>query len=591
MLNLARVGNKGHWEVERTLYRLCQGRDLHITPGSENNLRALYRLLPQLTRLFLQNLRRLTAQGVNINQLIVPANLGEIQNRRLLINLAQPDFVRPLVDKDGVLDLRKAGFREKVPYIDLTPNYKRPSLDDLRQNMVSAREILQRDQSQATLFLYHAVLRARIELYQAGEERSAEGRVELTPRLAAVRDFLLFTVEQFPFNDRAELLAIGAKLAMAAELISQRNNPGADATLAPLTGRLGTLLRSRLEQKVRASQRARGWKVTEDETRPGYWVIVGSGYYRAESGLLIKGPIERHVSTAKLLSQFDDQIKSFSEEIDRNEAFITQLAEREQQLPADWDKLFEIFLKFTRYFELHKEKAAIEIEAALQLAVIPSDQALALAKTMLSLAVEDLRLRQRELAAQKERFTQLRAENESALGVLAASYEERCGEALLTPEIIADVGVIDRLDHDLAVLLGTYYKEDMREDWLKLAKSRLEGLRQDLPGMRQLIERRNSLLTQIGVIKAGFKAASITPVVATQQLKSALVELNEATNAFFAARRQALSSILGDRAPVAEVDRQNDKVMAISSKSRPLGIVLREDARTLGLRFAEIYWG
>jgi hypothetical protein len=127
--------------------------------------------------------------------------------------------------------------------------------------------------------------------------------------------------------------------------------------------------------------------------------------------------------------------------------------------------LFEIFLQFTKFYALHKDKAAIELETALQLTSIGSPQAVALGRALVNMAVADIDLRQVEIRAQQARFVTIKTEVEDQIGKKLVVFERELGARLASPKIFEDPTVVDRIDHHLGKLLGSYFKDERRLAW------------------------------------------------------------------------------------------------------------------------------
>lgn len=472
-----------------------------ITKRSEDVLRHQAVMHPGLTRAFLKNLLRMQALALPITKLVIPKNLAKLQNKGVFNQLGNRGFLFQLIDENGVLDLRKAGLRTKHHGRNYSPGFEPLSMEDYQVILDEHSSEFIKDEELANLFLFKAILRARIDLYKAGERRSAQKAkgedVGITPELQRVKDFLDFLATNFPF-DTVGKQNIKDGIEIASRLISDNNHPAANTTLASRTPALERILQQQTKDRVRRSRRARGWKVSHRGR--GIWQIYQSGHRKTKTGLLRRKVVKFQVPTAKLLSMIQHEIDSINKEIQRNKEIIAELTRIQELLPECWDELLELYLEFTSYLSLtKKEKVLPELEGALELATIPSDseQPLRLAKDLLELAKMDVESRQKELHAQRSRFEQLEIATEEKIGRELEKMANQICKAFANPQILLQKNHLLRLDQRLGGMLGTFFNDEMREPWLGQAKSRVVGVKKALPKIGGLLDQKLELVEQI----------------------------------------------------------------------------------------------
>lgn len=417
--------------------------------------------------------------------------------------IADHNFAKSLVNEKGTFDLysRKAGIKENRPYIDLTPKHTPLTLEDYKGMLNDSISIFERDQELGDLFLFKFILRARIDLYQAGEKRSARKQlgeaVSLTAELTRVKEHLDYLVRRFPFGTISDRLHLKEKIEIASVWLGKKNNTAANATLTPLTDRLETVIQGQVRERLENIRAARDPYKLKLRYNKGSWRLRQEGYKKTVVSLLAKEDIDHGVPTAKLLSKIQHHIDGIIEEIVRNERFIAELAYVAADPQGNWDRLFELHLTFTNYFDRHKEKACAEIEGALQLAVIGTNQSVALAKGLLNLAINDIGLRQDNLVAQKDRLACFYRHAEGRISNITVRFAKQIVSDLSQPAIFSGEMGMDNVDKRLGGFLGSLFKGEMREGWLKRAKSRVVGAKYALSSIKDMIKQKNEAIAEI----------------------------------------------------------------------------------------------
>ncbi|MEE8638363.1 MAG: hypothetical protein V3T21_04870 [Candidatus Margulisiibacteriota bacterium] len=597
-----------------------------ITLESEKSLARFAELYPELGRGFLKAIRRL---GPMVKKIYFPAVLSEFQNRDIIVRFnTDHQFARSLI-RDGILELNKAGIKINPIHIERASPYKPVSIEDYCEMLDEHFEEFKSDAEVGNLFLFKALLRVRIDLYKAGEERSARkfagAPVKMTPELQRIKSFLDYLIEKFPFDKPPERKSMEDGIKKASSRLSQQNNPAADLALASKTDFLVRILNRQMLKRIRNPRRAKVRYAGK-----GIWEIRQSGYKKTKSGLLRKAEKVKRVQTAKLLSMLSHEIDSFTEELIKNEGFLKEMESIQEALPDFWDKLYEMHDIFKEYGAFIKEKACAEIEGALELIPIPSknDQALRLAKSLLSLAQSDLKYRQEEVQAQKQRFIALIPEAEEKIGQELEKFANQVCRVLANPQITSQAKLFVNIDRRLGGILGTFFKDKMREEWLKRAKSRVVGVKRALSQIRTELQKKAQSMALIKNERERFleeKRGILMPGMSPERKNQALLILE----------REVLENVRDELKKLAEINdklvkelvkagehillmimdyknreeelfnrdefllskhdalegiRQlnSDQVEVLSVKGKGLGRILRSDAQAMGLRFREV---
>jgi hypothetical protein len=598
--------------IAQVIDQLRHGRTARqlISRESEANLKKLALMRPDQAIAFFRTLTRLDRLALPIEKIVVPAVLAEVQNRDVQRQLARMGFVGNLVcSNNGVLDLRKAGLKNELGYIDLTPKYQPLTLADYREIMAASMTRLQNDREMGNLFLFKSILRLRIELYIAGAERSkALARGEnpgMTPDFVALKEFIDHLAKTFPFGTVTERQQVKEDLEIAAVLLGRMNNPAADAKLTGLFNDLEKIVSREVVERTRI--KPKGMKVTYEGK--GNWKVSTTGFRQTELGLMRKNQVFSKVRTPELLSMIDHILESIAAERDKNGSLMAQIAFVKYRYPDLWDKLFELHLQFTEYDSSKKEKATAEMEGALELARVGTEPALRTAKSLLTLAENDLEVRVNELRAQHEVFTALHARVEEELG-------RRLGDF--------DQAAVKKTEDRLGAYLGTFLKGEIREDWLRRAKSRVVGVKHALQKIRGRIAQKQHFIELTNLIRDNYRTereqiwrSRVGPAnkreqleqlkkVALEGIKSNLTVIerinfdirNGLTNAAahlllmkadFANRREKVLDPDDVRrsAPVFPL-MEKELVAALDAEGNVLGKSYRWEAQAMGLRFREI---
>ncbi len=506
-----RIISKPQIAVRRVIDTLRRDTRLRgfVTLKSEQTLQRLAVMDPERTKPLLKGLLALERLAVPVEKLTVPNALGEGQNKAVLESLASVRVLFKAVDKKGRLDLRRAGVKLKPEVHVAAAPYQPEILEDYLDVLAQNHQELTLDHELGDLFLFKALLRARIDLYREGSLRSArlaEGEtIGLTPGLQRLKAFFERLAGDFPFGRAEERLKVSQGLATASRLLEKPNNPAADAALAGLTERLEKGLARQQRQKLRAARGSRGWKVKYQGK--GVWQVRQSGYRRAGTGFLRKQAVTNHVGTAELLSMIDHEIESIAEESRRNRTFLKQISFLNKHYPAYWDKLLDVYLEFTKYQSLVKEKACVELRGALELAAIndKKGQARRLARSLLRLAQLDIERRQDELRTQQERFERLTVEAEREIGRQLKSFANSIGADLAGPLVTRNPRILVNVRRRLGGFLGTFMNGTMREPWLKRAKGRVVGANKILGAVVPLVREKQQAMTQVIAARRNFQ--------------------------------------------------------------------------------------
>lgn len=581
-------------------------------------------------RAFLKNLLRLDQLAVPITRISVPQALLEPQNLDVQRQMGRSGFLFRLIDENGVLDLQKAGLKTKPlhkEYRDLTPHYRKLGLEDYQAILEKKSPQLSKDEELGNLFLLKAILRVRVDLYIAGEERSAAKRrgekPGVTENLQRVIGFMDDLVDNFPFGTTTERLKVKEDLGIVTLLLSRKNNPAADAKLAWIFEDVEKMLSRQAVVRIRTAARRRGIKVSYQGK--GEWRVVSTGYRKTAIGLLRKETIDKKVNTAELLSLIQHVVDGAAAEKMLNDRFLAQLEYIKQRVPDFFDKLYEMHLKFTEYDVRPKEKACAEMEAALELVRVGTEQALRLARDMISLSQKDICHRQEEVLAHAERYKKIKVNVEKEIGDRLAGYARRIAKKLAEPEVLFDPVLITKLDLRLGAFLGTFLKGEMREDWLKLCKSRVYGLKKALPGIRDRVDVKLELMKAVGQLREYYqleKARIWKSEATAEQKRKALKDLRAQV---LREVRQQLENINNLNAAISnglqngaktilslgiihanhhgKMKDNKDffegtgalfqgmaggKVMAVDSEGQELGVVYKKEAEMMGLNFKEL---
>lgn len=239
---------------------------------------------------------------------------------------------------------------------------------------------------------------------------------------------------------------------------------------------------------------------------------------------------------------------------------------------------------------------------------IGSKQAIGLARSLLSLARDDLFQRQNvTLPYQKAVWTAMGKDAEDKIGQMLGDFAQQIAAELLAPNTFLDPEGIDRLPPRLWGYTTTFLKGQMREKWLRRAKSRVVGLAKDLPNIRKKLEQKKELMDSAKGLRTYFEEEynKIWKGGGTKELKLARARrLREET---LGALREKLKAITAVNAEIKEklrkgaitilsmgLDHANRQGEAVSKKdffARYAGLLAKFDE--LGGPWVEVLdsWG
>jgi hypothetical protein len=636
VLDLRSIGLAGKLEgknqiiVRRVMDILRGERPLEelITAESENRLSTLLPEFPGETRAFLKALLSLHHRGVLLNRIVIPENLSDHQNRAVLKRLGSVEFLSGLIE-EGVLDLRKAGLKNKPSYIDLTPSRKPATLEDYRAILIGSVSEFQRDPELGNLFLFKAVLKTRIDLYVAGEARSAALKKgqdpAVVPDFKRLMDFLGFLLEKFPFGTIGERQQMREGIEIASMLLAKNNNPAADAKLSSVFDHIERVLTQQIIERTRIKT-VSPQKITY--VGRGVWKILTAGYRQTPSGIMRKERVESKVHTPELLSKLQHVIDSTRQESDQNAQFSAQLEFIKARLPGYFDKLFDLHDRFKDFDAIRKEKVYTELEGALELVRVGSDQARRLAVSLINLAENDIELRQQEIARQRERYEALKNETEAQIGEKVIDFARLIASELADDAVLFDPAAIAKVERKLGGYLGSFLRGTIREDWLRCIKSRVVGTKNALAQVKAKLSEKIKLMEGKKSLRAEFErrwkeiwASSESREEKGRRLgqlraeslgamRDLISQVNKLNGEMIDALRKAAKHILSVRIDhdnrheeitnaeqfflenaflLAPFDRMNrPQVEAVGKRGEKLGRLSRKEAEIMGLNYEEL---
>jgi len=464
-----------------------------ISLSSHANLNRAAGNNPDQIEQLLLVLEKRQGQTVELAKLIVIREAGSPYNRQLLAGLAEK--AGELVKEDGTLDMRQAGL--------LT--IAEPSLAREIEVIRRARGELIKKAELADLALFRALVAARAELFILGEEKSA-ARIDedvslYQERCQAMRDFagqLSKLMEVFPYGSQSYRTSLREGIEIARDRTAELNNPAAESKLTSLIERLAQDLDEQEKDRIAASKNRKsrnglqiaGGKVRIIDDLRGNCIITTRGYKNSAAGILHKEMVENDVSTKKILSMIGHQIESVEQEKTVNQKHLADLNAVEQDPAGSWNELLRINAALARVRDLGKQKARAELWAAMELSLISTDQAQRLARSLVSLAVTDLERRQEVLDAQLASLTRLKGLTEELIGKVLLALAQRWAryfakEPRLNSERLKKIRF--RLGKYLGTLLGPK-KEELREEWMKQARSHITGILRMMGGINALFK-------------------------------------------------------------------------------------------------------
>jgi|GEM_PF-2216030 len=535
VLDLRKAGLKNELEskqqrsVRRVMDMLRGDRPLEdlITSESERVLMDLAVKCPSETRDFLKALISLFREGKTPLKIVLPANLGAPQNRWILERMGkEPDFILSMLE-EGILDVkRRGGIRFMLPTIDKTPKLRAPSLDfeleTLRNADVQAE--IEKNEELGNLVLFRALLAARIELYALGEAKSAAKKSGNEKAYRGfVEDMKHFSgkLEElgsiFPFGRMSYRQMLKEKVKIAQDMAQASNNTAADTVLSALTPKLMEILETQEVARVRSSKRSKGnmglrlssGKVEIIDDLKGNCVISSKKYKKTASGILRKTMIDNNVTTHKILSMFEHEVEEVEKEKKRNAAMTLGLRIIAQDPYGWWSKLYEASLRLSMVRDMGKRKAFVELWGALELAKIPTEQSRNLARSMIGAAVADLERRNEVLDSQRQSLLRLKGHTEQLIGKVLLGLAERWAKYFAKEgRNLKNLNTLGRIQERLGKYLGTLLgpkKEDLREHWLRQARSHVTGVLRQMSGIAELLKKEEEVEDKL--MDAPIKAA------------------------------------------------------------------------------------
>lgn len=438
---------KAQRAVTRVLGEIRHGRPLRslISRQAEQQLVAQAVVYPTETRGFLKALLRLDHLACPLEKINLPANLTAPQNQLVLARLGETRFLLSLIDEEGSLSFKNAGLQRELGYHDLTkefPDYQ--ALQKLRHDLLNAAPVELKESYELSIAsLYHALWRARILIYQAGEEKglSAQegdrvGVAENYAKLLLLASFLNDLSRSSNFFSSEKISDWLGAFQRAAELLRQGNNPAADALLVSLAERLERELleeeQSRFRRQRRADSPYRNNKFSSSlrqlaerryrirMTDEGLVLIPETGW-RSAAGVLQPQQVVVRVPLEKVIRREEHQLQSITRQLEGNVVAASRLNELKSFLRRpDLDltdghlekELTEIRALYLKGQVRSKVKTFLVLDLACSLVATArqtEDQSgrrriLAFAGGMVGLAAESLILRNHELLRQLERI-------------------------------------------------------------------------------------------------------------------------------------------------------------------------------------------
>ena len=499
-----RMAEPKSWTAVGNLVRWTTAK---ITDRSRANLENLAQLHPQEIEKAIEGLRK---SGERIEKIVVPSGL------------AGPALAFSF--KEGVARLGKEAAQNGT--VKVLP-YKPQPLADLITSFEKEKKAFARDPEYASLFLYKAILRFRVELYKVGEERSAgkkQGRPPAADPFQEIHQVLSYFIGKFPFGVERDK----ESLQKAVDCLQKGNNVAADTSLQYLTSRLVKQLDELMVKRLRSTRPAQNWKLSliEKGENKGNWIINQVGYRLTPSGVLRRESIPHLVSTAKLLSMIDHEQKKISQELEDNKAYLEKIRMIASDPLGQWSELLELHERFTSFFAWHKDKACVELEAALHVTLVGSDQAVRLAQDLLGVAEETLALRQEVLVKQAKRIGELKREAEKKIIDHLMAFAVSIVNNLADKRALTNARWLGLIEVKLDGFLKTFLRDEMREPWLTRCKGRVDKLREALPKLSDptltredkgaKLKKGASYILQLGFFYETRKEDSVTTVSAWQ---------------------------------------------------------------------------
>ncbi len=362
-----------------------------FTAGSEENLTRFAGLYPDLGVRFLKTVRRL---GSAVETIVFPEAILEFQNRGLVEKIhADHNFAKSLV-KEGVFDLRKAGYKSKPGCRDLTKEFEEYRvLDQLRASFQKEEnlEILKKDAEISNLTLYYNLWMVRVLLYKVGEQKSAAKRDGNLTILAEARDviaklsvFLKELAGDFPIRNEE----VKGHISNAIAELVKFNNPTADAALAAAAKKLEDVVEKQEKTRIfkeRRSSKRPPKNIIEEElvhlaqrrykisfSSDGAWIIPEGGFRRMGPALQ-KQIIPHRVALEKVVRREQHKLDEISQKIAINADFRSMLEGFDRVLrspnPIDYEQVTSVVASSYLAYEKGKVRPKFKVKLLLRLAL------------------------------------------------------------------------------------------------------------------------------------------------------------------------------------------------------------------------------
>ena len=488
-----------------------------------------------------------------------------------------------IVNSQGTLDLRKIGLRNKCRVL---------SLEDYSRIISKKRVALESNYRLANLFLFKAIIQARVELYIAGEERSVlvkQGKkVGLTPDLAALGQFLKTIAANFPFGSMTERVMIKDGIEIAALLINKKMNTAADAKLVGLFNDLKNII----TREMRPASKPFAPKV--EQVKGGGWVVRLSGYKKSEVEIKFREKIDREMQTAELLRMFGHISESIETERQKNTESMIKMALVKSRLPDGWAELYELHLQFANCPSLLKAKVEAELYGALQLSRIGSTQALGLAKELIEMAENDLEHRQSELSAQADRFKKLQTGTEIEIKGKIEAFSQEIVELLTNKDNLMKAENVARAKIRLEAYEQKALGGKEAEGWLKETKENMVNAAALLEMVIKQIDKKAQIRSEIistkerylagltniqqKVVEQSAKRFSIVSNIADQRLKDLIGQLGNLNAEILA----GLATAAGESGLSSSREKSQRVLKKFNNLNEELVEVLGFDGRPIG---------
>jgi hypothetical protein len=159
-------------------------------------------------------------------------------------------------------------------------------------------------------------------------------------------------------------------------------------------------------------------------------------------------------------------------------------------------------------------------------------------------------MRENELRAQHERFSELQGRVESEIGGRLGDFAELVATEITSWDKLFAPEAIKQEEKRLGAYLGSFLKGEIREDWLRRAKSRVVGTKYALQRIRGRIAQKDHFVDMTKGLRAVFKTQR-------DQIWQGRLSVAEKSRALAVLRAEALATV---RANLATINRINDEI-------------------------------